>query len=81
LAFLPGFIDPTAGFGPLPFFILGGTFLLIGTIWCSIIAIGASAFADAVRNNLKIQRGFDLVVSLLYSGLGAAILVIHLAQL
>ncbi len=80
LAFLPGFIDPAAGFGPLPFFILGGTFMLTGTIWCIIIVIGASAFADALRNDPKIQRGFDLAASLLYIGLGAAIILMHPVQ-
>jgi len=81
LAFLPGFIDPAAGFGPLPFFILGGTFMLTGTIWCIALAIGASAFADALRHNPKIQRGFDLAASLLYIGLGAAIIVMHVARI
>jgi threonine/homoserine/homoserine lactone efflux protein len=78
LAFLPGFIDPTAGYGALSFLFLGGTFLVTGTIWCIIVALGAAAFADALRDNPKIQWGFDLFASLLFAGLGVAILLIHL---
>jgi len=57
LAFLPEFIDPTAGYGALSFLLLGGTFMVTGTIWCLIVALGASAFADALRDNPKIQGG------------------------
>jgi len=78
LAFLPEFIDPAAGYGAIPFLFLGGTFMLTGTIWCLIVALGASAFADALRENPKIQAGFDLFASLLFVGLGAGILLTHL---
>ena len=78
LAFLPEFIDPTAGYGALPFLVLGGTFMLTGTIWCLIVALGASAIADTLRENAKIQTGFDLFASLLFISLGAGILLTHL---
>ncbi|MFA7694517.1 MAG: LysE family translocator [Methanoregula sp.] len=78
LAFLPGFIDPAAGYGAVSFLILGGTFMFTGTIWCLIIALCAAAFADGLRGKPNIQGGFDLFASLLYIGLGAAILFIHL---
>jgi threonine/homoserine/homoserine lactone efflux protein len=78
LAFLPGFIDPAAGYGALSFLILGGTFLFTGTVWCLVVALSAAVFADALRGNPKIQWGFDLFASLLYIGLGAAILLVHL---
>jgi threonine/homoserine/homoserine lactone efflux protein len=78
LAFLPEFIDPASGYGALSFFFLGGTFMVTGTIWCLIVALGASAFADALRDNPKIQWCFDLFASLLFAGLGAAILLTHL---
>ncbi len=78
LAFLPEFIDPTAGYGALSFLFLGATFMVTGTIWCLVVAFGASAFADALRDNPKIQKGFDLFASLLFIGLGAAILFTHL---
>jgi threonine/homoserine/homoserine lactone efflux protein len=77
LAFLPQFIDPVSGCGALSFLFLGGTFLLTGTCWCLVVVLGASAFADALRGNQKIQLGFDLFTSILFIGLGAGILLFH----
>jgi threonine/homoserine/homoserine lactone efflux protein len=78
IAFLPSFIDPVSTYGALSFLFLGGIFMVTGTIWCLIIAIGASAFADAFRTNPNIQLGFDLFASILFIGLGIAILLTHL---
>lgn len=78
LAFLPQFVDPSSGYGALSFLFLGGTFMVTGTIWCMIVAIGAAAFAGALRKNPKIQTGFDLFSSLLFIGLGADLLLFHM---
>jgi threonine/homoserine/homoserine lactone efflux protein len=78
LAFLPQFIDPAAGYGAISFLFLGGTFMVTGTIWCMIVALCASAFANAIRGNPKIQWGFDLFASLLFIGMGSIILITHL---
>src|SRR5947209_4624879 len=42
LAFLPQFVDPAAGFGPIPFLLLGGLFVSGGTLWCLGLAAGAA---------------------------------------
>jgi threonine/homoserine/homoserine lactone efflux protein len=76
LAFLPSFIDP--GSGTLSFLFLGGTFFITGTVWCLVLALCASAFADALRGNERIQRGFSLVASTLFIALGAGIFLTHL---
>lgn len=76
LAFLPEFIDPAAGYGPLPLLIPGDTFILTGTIWCLIVVMGASAFAGAVRADPKIQRGDGLI----YAGPGTAVSIMRLAH-
>jgi threonine/homoserine/homoserine lactone efflux protein len=78
LAFLPQFIDHAAGSGAISFLFLGGTFMITGTIWCMIIALCASAFAEALRDNPKKQLGFDLFASILFIGMGAVILLTHL---
>jgi threonine/homoserine/homoserine lactone efflux protein len=75
LAFLPQFIDHSSGYGPLSFLFLGFTFFCTGTIWCLIIATGASSFSNTLRGDPKIQWGFDLFASLLFIGLGVGILV------
>jgi len=77
IAFLPQFIDPAAGYGPVSFLFLGCTFLTTGMIWCFTVAIGAAAFADALRKNPKAQWGFDLFASLVFVALGAGILLTH----
>jgi len=78
LAFLPQFIDHAVGSGAISFLFLGSTFMVTGTIWCMIIALCASAFAEVLRDNPKNQRGFDLFAGILFIGMGAAILLIHL---
>jgi threonine/homoserine/homoserine lactone efflux protein len=77
IAFLPQFIDPASGYGALSFLFLGGTFLATGTCWCFVVALGASAFADALRNNPRRQLAFDLAAGLLFIGLGIYILLFH----
>lgn len=77
IAFLPSFVDPTSVYGPLSFLFLGVTFLFTGTIWCLIVATGAAAFADALRENTKVQQGFDLFASVLFIALGAGIFITH----
>ena len=76
IAFLPQFIDPSSGYGALPFLFLGGTFILTGTIWCLVIAIGAAEFTDTFRKTPWIQTGFDLFTSILFIGLGAGLLLV-----
>jgi threonine/homoserine/homoserine lactone efflux protein len=77
LAFLPQFIDPASSYGAFSFLFLGGTFMVTGTLWCLVVALGASAFADTLRNNPKHQLAFDLATSLLFIGLGIYILLVH----
>lgn len=76
IAFLPSFIN--TGSGALSFLFLGFTFLVTGTIWCLILALGASAFGDALRHDGKTQQVFSLVTTLLFLSLGAGILITHL---
>jgi threonine/homoserine/homoserine lactone efflux protein len=78
LAFLPQFIDPAANLGSLSFLFLGAIFFCTGTIWCMIVAIGASTFADTFRDNPEIQRGFDYFTCILFIGLGIGVLLGHI---
>lgn len=78
LAFLPQFIDPVSNMGSLSFLFLGFIFFCTGAIWCTIVALGASAIADTFRNNPKIQRGFDYFTCVLFVGLGLGVLLGHI---
>jgi len=51
LAFLPQFVDPAAGLGPLPFLLLGAAFVTGGTMWCLCVALGAATATRALRQN------------------------------
>ncbi|MCK4767248.1 MAG: LysE family translocator [Desulfobacula sp.] len=51
LSFLPQFINPDHVNGPIPFLILGGTFLVTGTIWCLFLSLTAALMTNTLRNN------------------------------
>ena len=54
LSFLPQFINPQAVHGPLPFLILGTTFLATGSLWCLVLTSTASLMTNTLRNNPRI---------------------------
>ncbi|MBW2653854.1 MAG: LysE family translocator [Deltaproteobacteria bacterium] len=51
LSFLPQFINPNHVNGPIPFLILGGTFLVTGTIWCLFLSLTAALMTNTLRHN------------------------------
>lgn len=70
LAFLPQFIEPEYANSPLPFLLLGVTFLTTGTIWCLIVAIFASKLSERIRRNPKIKVWLDRITGGVFVGLG-----------
>ncbi|MTI29669.1 LysE family translocator [Xanthovirga aplysinae] len=70
LAFLPQFIDSRATQSPLPFIILGITFLFTGTIWCLTLAFFAAKLSDKIRRNYKIKNWLDKITGLMFIMLG-----------
>ena len=70
LAFLPQFIDSTATGNPLPFLILGLTFVLTGTIWCLLLALFASKLSTSIRNSPKARTWMDKLSGSLFVLLG-----------
>jgi RhtB (resistance to homoserine/threonine) family protein len=54
LSFIPQFIEPGHANGPLPFIILGLTFMTTGTMWCLFLSWAASYMTKMLRNNRKI---------------------------
>ena len=70
VSFLPQFIQPEYAHGPLPFLILGGTFLTTGTLWCLFLAYAASIMTRALRNNERIGKMMQCVSGLVFIGLG-----------
>jgi threonine/homoserine/homoserine lactone efflux protein len=74
LAFLPQFVNPSGSFGPLPFLLLGITFVATGTAWCLLIAFFSSLATSRLRENPAISKVMNKLTGLLFIGLGAALL-------
>ncbi len=70
LSFLPQFISPGNSYGPLPFLILGGTFMVTGFLWCLFLAYSASMMTVTLRNNEKIGSWLQRVSGTIIVGLG-----------
>jgi threonine/homoserine/homoserine lactone efflux protein len=70
LAFLPQFVDPAAGLGPLPFLLLGGLFVSGGTLWCLLVAAGAARATRAIRQNAAVMTWLERLSGCVYIGLG-----------
>ncbi|NEW06282.1 LysE family translocator [Paenibacillus sp. SYP-B3998] len=50
LAFLPQFVSVDNTYGALPFLILGLTFIVTGTLWCSLIVLGTELASSKLRS-------------------------------
>ena len=53
ISFLPQFINPGAVNNPVPFLVLGATFITTGTAWCLFLACAASFISRKLRENDK----------------------------
>ncbi|BAZ45332.1 putative amino acid efflux protein [Chondrocystis sp. NIES-4102] len=74
LAFLPQFVDPTAGFGALPFLLLGILFVTGGTLWCLLLARFAAVATNTLRGNYKVANWLERITGCVYIGLGLNLL-------
>jgi RhtB (resistance to homoserine/threonine) family protein len=74
LSLLPQFINPHYANGPVPFLILGVTFMTTGTIWCLILAYSASFITKALRNNDSIGKMMQKISGFIFIALGIKIL-------
>ncbi len=70
LSFLPQFINPENVYGPLPFLILGCTFMATGALWCLFLAYSAAIMTNTLRNNKKIGQFMQKLCATIFIGLG-----------
>ena len=70
LSFLPQFINPNINHTPIPFLILGVTFLTTGTIWCLFLAYASSFLSKILRENNKISTLTHKLSGIIFIGLG-----------
>lgn len=77
LAFLPQFVHSGTTSGPLPFLILGATFVTTGTIWCCLLAFSAAKTTTLLRKNNTVQRSLQKVTGALFIGFGIQLAFAH----
>lgn len=74
LAFLPGYVDANAGYGPLPFLLLGLTFMGTSTLWSLVVAWFGSLLAGLLHRSERVGRITNKVVGCVYIALGLNLL-------
>jgi len=70
MAFLPQFVAPDAESRILTFLFLGGLFICTGTIWCLVLAWGASTMSRGLRENPSASALLKRVTGAVFVGLG-----------
>jgi threonine/homoserine/homoserine lactone efflux protein len=70
MAFLPQFVAPTAESRILTFLFLGGLFICTGTLWCLVLAWGASTMSRRFRENPSAGAMLKRVTGAVFVGLG-----------
>jgi len=70
LSFLPQFIDPSQVTGPLPFLLLGATFLVTGTTWFLILAGMAAVMTRTLRENRRTGVILQKLSGMIFIGFG-----------
>ena len=74
LAFLPQFVDPGWGGGRLPFLLLGGLFVIGGTLWCALFALGVATATSALRRSPRLLVWLERLSGGVYIALGLSLL-------
>lgn len=75
LAFLPQFVDPAASSKVLAFLFLGAVFTFNGTLWCLVVAWGASAMSRRLRESPSAAIVIRRAAGALFVGLGVRLAV------
>ena len=75
ISLLPQFIALEYVNNATPFLILGGTFLLTGTIWCLFLAYSASYMTKTLRNNPKTGKVMQKISGFVFVSLGLQLLI------
>jgi threonine/homoserine/homoserine lactone efflux protein len=74
LAFLPQFIVPGSGLGPVPFLALGLLFVVQGTLWCVLLVLFASRATEAIRMNGRAALTLERLTGGVFIALGLNLL-------
>ncbi|PID72634.1 MAG: homoserine lactone transporter [Desulfobulbus propionicus] len=77
LAFLPQFVQSGSGYGPLPFLLLGGTYVATGALCCCLLAFGAGKTTTLLRRNGRVQASLQKLTGFLFIGFGIQLAFAH----
>lgn len=75
LSFLPQFVDTSISTTPLPFLLLGFTFLTTSTIWCCVVAFTSSFVSKLLNKSDKIAAIAEKITGIIYIILGINVLI------
>lgn len=75
LALLPQFVELPNAYGPLPFLVLGLTYVVLSTAWTLVIVLAASPLSRLLTGSERASRVTSVVSGLVYVALGAALLM------
>jgi RhtB (resistance to homoserine/threonine) family protein len=73
LAFLPQFVNAKSDYGILPFVLLGLTFIVTGTVWCSLLVIFSDMAARHIRKG-HISKYLNKISGIIFVALGLKLL-------
>lgn len=73
LAFLPQFVSVDNTYGALPFLILGFTFIITGTLWCSLIVLGTDLASRKLRSG-SLSKYLNKLTGVIFIALGIKLL-------
>jgi len=75
LAFVPQFIDSSSNTKSLAFLVLGATFMMTGTLWCLVLAVGAAQVRKVLDQRAWRVGVVQRVVGVVFVALGARLAV------
>jgi threonine/homoserine/homoserine lactone efflux protein len=75
MSFLPQFVDPAAASKTVAFLFLGAVFIFNGTLWCLVLAFGASAMSRRLREAPSLAAIIRRATGVLFVGLGVRLAV------
>jgi len=75
LTFLPRFIKPEAAANPVPYLVLGGTFICTGTAWCILLALFTGLTGKFFFKNSNSASILTLISGTMLTGLGVSVFI------
>ena len=73
LALLPQFVSPGNAFGPVPFLVLGLTYVVFSTVWTLVLVMASAPLSGWLSSGESAGRVTGVVSGIVYMALGAVV--------